>query len=488
MADKKPKPLTKVAKFEILKPEKWVGGERDDEACTWSELGQLLRNIQYIESRIANLMVSEKYVEFRMLRTDASVDFSARKPSEINRQIRQDLIKEGKFSDEEMSRFSETGALPAVVLDALSRGIVRPIASGPNWSEVCRSNSSLPSFKRNLPVCIRCDRERDKKVFVDSDKGHKLDLAVTVGTKCRIVLRTRKLDGSQRHILDKLTTPGSGWTQQTLQIAYNERRNKWYLSVTYRFPPNQEKLDPDVIVGADLGYSCPLFAAVSNSDKARIGRREFGPITEQVRRLQSQTIARRNQMLRGGKDSFTKDTNRGGHGRKRRLQPIKRLEEKINNAYKTLNHQISRRLIMFALDQGAGTIQIEDLTGMKETLAGSFLGQRWRYFELQQFIQYKAKEVGIAVKTVDPQYTSRRCFSCGHIHVAFNREFRDKNKPEKGKVCLFNCPACDASDVDPDYNAAKNLTLKDIAKSIKKQCKKQGIETKVKPKKASKEA
>jgi IS605 OrfB family transposase len=470
--------LTKVAKYEILKPEKWVGGDRDGEACTWKELGKLLRDVQYIESRIANLMLSEKYVAFRMRTTETDVDFTARKASKINEQIRHDLVAAGSSTEEEMSRFSLKGALASYVLDALTQCIISPQTSGQNWSEVCKSNASLPSYKRNLPVCIRCDKPRHKKVFVDDDGDHKLDLGLTLGSKCRIVLRTGGIDGSQKTILDRLTTPDSGWTQQTLQISFNERRKKWFLSVVFRFPAEDRKLDPDVIVGADLGYSCPLFAAVSNSEHARIGRREFGPITEQVRRLQSQTIARRNQILRGGKDSYVKDTSRGGHGRKRRMKPIERLQAKIDNAYKSLNHQISRRLIDFALQQNAGTIQIEDLGGMHETLTGTFLGQRWRYHELQQFIEYKAKEVGIAVKTVDPQYTSRRCSKCGHIHVEFTREYRDKNKPLDGGVCKFECPACGLTDLDPDYNAAKNLTVKDIAKIIKRQCKKQDLSVK----------
>ena len=46
------KPLVKVAKYEILKPEKWVGGELDGQNCSWAELGRLLRDVQYIESRI----------------------------------------------------------------------------------------------------------------------------------------------------------------------------------------------------------------------------------------------------------------------------------------------------------------------------------------------------------------------------------------------------------------------------------------------------
>lgn len=467
--------LTKVAKYEILKPEKWVGGDREGQECSWTELGKLLRNVQYIESRIANLMLSERYIESRLKMTEPQADFSARKASEINQQIRQDLIAAGQFTEGQMSRFSRKGALPSVVLDALTQGLIKPQTSGENWREVLKSNASLPSYKRNLPVCIRCDKpEQHQQVFVDVDKEHKLDLGITLGSKVRIILRTRKLDGSQKTILDRLTTPDSGWTQQSLQIAFNERRRKWFLSVIYRFPRDDKHLDPDVIVGADLGYSCPLFAAVSNSEYVRLGRREFGTITEQIRRLQSQTIARRNKILRGGNDSYVKETSRGGHGRKRRMKPIERLQAKIDNAYKTLNHQISRRLIDFAIQQNAGTIQLEDLGSIKEVLTGSFLGQRWRYYELQQFIEYKAKEVGIVVIAVDPRNTSRRCSKCGHIHIDFTRKFRDQHRQKSRKVCQFECPAC-GFESDPDYNAAKNLTVKDIAKVIKKQSKKQGI-------------
>src|SRR5690606_21327429 len=125
---------------------------------------------------------------------------------------------------EQLNCFSRKGALPSNVLDALTQGIIKPQATGQNWSDVCKSNSSLPTYKRNLPVCIRCDKPEHRKVFVDEDGDHKLDLGVTLGAKCRVVLRTRKIDGSQKTILQRLVTPNSGWTQQTLQVSFNERR------------------------------------------------------------------------------------------------------------------------------------------------------------------------------------------------------------------------------------------------------------------------
>ena len=73
--------LTKVAKFEILKPEKWVGGNLDGEECSWNELGKLLRDVQYIESRIANMILTERYVASRLRRTESKHDFEPLKAS-----------------------------------------------------------------------------------------------------------------------------------------------------------------------------------------------------------------------------------------------------------------------------------------------------------------------------------------------------------------------------------------------------------------------
>lgn len=469
--------LTKVIKLEIHKPVKWVGGARDGELCSWSELAATLRTIQYLSARIANQFISERYAHTQLARIGGGPQFEPRKLAALNKALREALIAEGKFTEAQLNAFSTKGCLSSVVLDSLRTNIIDPQISGSNWREVMAANASVPSYKRRIPVCIRCDKPVHKKI-VAGEAEHTLDLGITVGSKIRIALKTQRLDGSQRAVLDRLCQPGTGYTQQSLQISRNELRNKWFVSCVFRFPPAQVALDPAVIVGADLGYSCPLFAAVSNSEHARIGRREFDAISQQVKRLQSQTMRRRRLVQNAGRDSFVADTARGGHGRKRRLKPMQRFEDKINNAYKTLNHQISRRLIDFALQHGAGTIQIEDLSGLQQQLTGTFLGERWRYYELQQMIAYKAKEHGIEVKPVSARYTSRRCSACGHINDAFTREYRDQHKPAEGGVTPFFCPACGATGIDPDFNAARNLCADDIGKKIRSQCKKQGIEVK----------
>ena len=93
-----PEYLTKVIKLEILKPEKWVGGDRDGQPCTWKELADTLRTIQYFSARIANHFISERYVESQLQRLPTGPKYEARNIAAINKALRESLIAEGRTS------------------------------------------------------------------------------------------------------------------------------------------------------------------------------------------------------------------------------------------------------------------------------------------------------------------------------------------------------------------------------------------------------
>ena len=42
----------------------------------------------------------------------------------------------------------------------------------------------------------------------------------------------------------------------------------------------------------------------------------------------------------------------------------------------------------------------------------------WAFYQLEQFLTYKAEAVGSKVLKVSPKYTSQRCPKCGRIHKA----------------------------------------------------------------------
>ena len=92
---------------------------------------------------------------------------------------------------------------------------------------------------------------------------------------------------------------------------------------------------------------------------------------------------------------------------------------------------------------------LEDLTHINEraTVRKKQRAERlsWAFYQLRQFITYKAKLLGVPVILIDPRNTSRTCSKCGHCEKA-NRK----------KQAEFVCLSCGFSD-NADFNAAKNI-------------------------------
>jgi len=390
--------------------------------------------------------------------------------------------KRGKGKAENLKSYAK-GAVPGEVTAALGQYKVRPLIRGGKWSDVLSGKNSLPIFRMDMGIPVRCHTARHARLERTENGDVVVDLQVTTKPNPRVVLGTRGIGKGQAAVLERLlANPNKsedGWRQRCFEIKQDKRTKKWFLYVTYDFPAADVGPKKDIVVGVDVGFSVPLFAAVNNG-LARLGRKRFAPLGEAIRQLQRQVAARRRSMLRAGKKDLAKETARFGHGRKRRLELTEKLAGRTDKAYTTMNHQLSRAVVQFAQDQGACIIQMEDLSSLKEHLQGTYIGKNWRYDELQRFIEYKAKEAGIEFCKVNPKYTSRRCSKCGYINNGFTREYRDKNR-QSGNSVRFECvnPECKAKcnkkPLDADYNAARNLAELDIETKIRLQCDKQAI-------------
>lgn len=459
---------TKVIKFQILKP---LGD------LTWEQLGQLLRDVRYMSFRLANHYVSEKYIEFHRLRT-GQPQGEKLTIGKLSKQLRTMVLEEEKFSVEGLQRFSRDGAATAYVHDALSNNKLKVVGSNSKWRDVLRGKTALPTFRLTMAIPVRCDQKKNRRLERLPNGDVAVDLLICLKPYPRVLLATKGIgDGATAilgRLLDNPTQDMSGYRQRCFEIKQDETTKKWWLYVTYDFPAAPSgKADSAVGVGVDLGFSCPLYAAISNGH-ARLGRRQFGALGARIRHLQGQVMSRRRSMLSGGKINLSGESPRSGHGRNRKLAAIASLEGRINRAYTTLNHQLSGAVIRFAKDHGAGFIQVEDLRGLAGELSGTFMGERWRYHQLQEFLAYKAKEAGLEFRKVNPRYTSRRCSECGFIDKDFTRKRRDAES-QPGKIARFQCPKCE-KEFDPDYNAARNLGTLDIEKKIAEQCKVQKLE------------
>lgn len=141
-------------------------------------------------------------------------------------------------------------------------------------------------------------------------------------------------------------------------------------------------------------------------------------------------------------------------GTKSAKRALKRLSGRENRWMSDVNHQISKTLVQ---TYGAGTLFVlEDLTGVSfsdENLAKDSKSNRdlrsWTFYQLEQFLTYKAHEAGSEVIKASASYTSQRCPKCGRIH----KENRNHKTHE------YICDSCGYRSNDDRVGAMNIYTL-----------------------------
>ena len=117
-----------------------------------------------------------------------------------------------------------------------------------------------------------------------------------------------------------------------------------------------------------------------------------------------------------------------------------------------VNHQLSKALTM---KYGPGTLFVlEDLEEVSTDVNNFKSPQQthdlrnWSFYQLEQFLTYKAQESGSGVLKVDAHYTSQRCPRCGRI-LGENRNHR---------MHAYHCDKCGFTTND-DRVGAMNIWL-----------------------------
>lgn len=128
--------------------------------------------------------------------------------------------------------------------------------------------------------------------------------------------------------------------------------------------------------------------------------------------------------------------SKGTKSAKRRLKAISGRE---NRWMSDVNHQISKTLVE---RYGPDTLFVlEDLTGvsfeesnLSRTAKQNYDLRSWSFYQLEQFLTYKAHENRSEVIKVSAKYTSQRCPKCGTIH----KENRNHQKHLYSCQCGYN--------------------------------------------------
>lgn len=215
------------------------------------------------------------------------------------------------------------------------------------------------------------------------------------------------------------------------QVDLLYRDGEFYLFATCE-QPEDTPINPENIIGVDMGVK--NIAVTSDGDVYASDK------VEQVRL--------RYLRVRGELQS------KGTKASKRKLRQISGKERRFRS---DTNHRISKQLVEKAKDTNSA-IALEDLTGIRErtTVRKAQRAERhsWAFYQLRQFITYKAILKGIPVVVVDPRNTSRQCSVCGHTEKA--------NRKSQSEFC---CRLCGYSE-NADYNAAKNIAARAVSMSL----------------------
>lgn len=396
------------------------------------ESWKFMRDINYQVWKAANRIVSEQFFNDRAVERlkMSNPDLSAKDIDAMFRVALGYSVRSSNGGSKQNTTFAilkdEFPELPSDVRSALNAQVVSVYRK--ELKEIYRGDRSIRNYRKDLPIPFT------SKMFRLHESGESF---TWYGHEWKF--RYGRDRSNNRLIVDRILDG----TYKMCDSTFMFKKNKLFVNLVIDIPAQDVELDADVIVGVDLGINVPAYVAVNQGPhrKAIGDRDDFLAVRlrlqEQRRRLQRNL----------------KFTN-GGKGRKKKLQRLDNLEARERNMVKTMNHQISKEVVDFALKCKAATIHIEDLSGFGRTdddAKKKFFLRNWSYFELQQFIAYKAEKHGIEVVKVPAAYTSQHCAECGS-------EAEDQYDPYKA---VFECknPQCNlhGKKVHGDYNAAKKI-------------------------------
>ncbi|PSQ28727.1 transposase [Halobacteriales archaeon QS_9_68_17] len=221
-------------------------------------------------------------------------------------------------------------------------------------------------------------------------------------------------------IQESVQTLLDGDAEKTKLSVWREG-DDWYCSFTVEY--DEEQVGEETPIGVDVGHNYILAATPDDpsTESFLVSGKEYKFVRRYYRSL-------RDSLQEAG---ALRARNHIGNKEYRRIEDA--------------NHTLSKRLVEYASQFSNPVIKLEDLENIR---AGSEWNDvhSWPFYELQEFITYKAEKEGIRVEKVDPENTSQECSQCDGLVG------RDRSK--------FECPHCGYVR-HADLNASENISQRE---------------------------
>lgn len=273
---------------------------------------------------------------------------------------------------------------------------------------LARGDRSITNYKRTIPLITRSRNlifKHDYPTyadFLDAFNQRNLEVYINWVNKIRfkVVFGNPKKSHELRCVIKNIFEEVYKVMGSSIEI----NNNKIVLNLSLQIPKKRTILDDTTVVGVSLGIHTPAICAL-NKDSSIVANIGYA---QDFIRMRTKIQAQRRSL-----QSHLKYTNSGGHGRSKKLKPLERFKEYESNFAQTYNHMVSRNIVEFALKNQAKYINILDLDylqslaskGKKDNKATEqeIILKNWSYYQLNQYITYKAAMHGIEVRIVHPK-------------------------------------------------------------------------------------
>lgn len=404
---------------------------------------------------------------------------------ELLRQLEQERKKPGftRLSQRELNLLEEgirercTRSF-APPLDVLSdRELVLARFNGQPLKDLLASRASIPSWKRGAAFYAE-----GRTCSVDGTPNSARLTYPLWGSGSRATRLAVAPCGSQHRALWRRLVAGEV-KMGRVGISYCERKRKWYALISWT---GESDIKPVEGQRAACNFGVNVFLQAVAEDGASF-RVDGGDILVTRKRF-----AHRRWSIQKSLDTMGSGSR--GHGKRRRLAPLTKLEDAEHRWAQTKCRMVAAELVKWCVRHKVGAVILEDLTGIRDADDESEhvnvrrLIHQWPFYELRLAIERQAAEFGVSVEHRSATYNSQRCPECGTVdsdnvrQVTGREEFIEHHGraySRSDKRSVFRCVSCDYK-ADGDVVAAANLladSAQSVAKKVKRVSRKKARET-----------
>lgn len=189
-------------------------------------------------------------------------------------------------------------------------------------------------------------------------------------------------------------------TQYTIRDSCLVRKNNQYYLHLCVDVPEPSLYKPKTVMGIDLGLKNPI-------TMVNLKNRETQFLGKELKQVKGKYFYLRKKL-----------------GKEKKLKQIKKMRHKERQKVESILHKLSKTIVLQAYEKKSALV-IGELKNIEKNKGRRFNRKlsSFSYHKLTAYIQYKAKEKGVPVITVNEAYTSKTCHVCGMRGVRIKNWF-----------------------------------------------------------------